>query len=178
MSDVEQEKRLNIQPLSDDDLEQKTEKEPEILGRPDNLDVLEQPKMYIPKQKDPKKVKAGKASYKARMEKKRQKELEQQRIKEERDLLSSHINSRMDDDELIERISNRLFEKMNSLKSKPEPEPKPEPETQKRKIPKPMKVPEPVIQTVYKESEPVYQEPVVKKETALERRKRLRGLMR
>lgn len=174
MSDVEQEKRLNIQPLSDDDLEQKTEKEPEILGRPDNLDVLEQPKMYIPKQKDPKKVKAGKASYKARMEKKRQKELEQQRIKEERDLLSSHINSRMDDDELIERISNRLFEKMNSLKSKP----KPEPETQKRKIPKPMKVPEPVIQTVYKEPEPLYQEPVVKKETALERRKRLRGLMR
>lgn len=172
MSDVEQEKRLNIQPLSDDDLEQKTEKEPEILGRPDNLDVLEQPKMYIPKQKDPKKVKAGKASYKARMEKKRQKELEQQRIKEERDLLSSHINSRMDDDELIERISNRLFEKMNSLKSKPEPE------TQKRKIPKPMKVPEPVIQTVYKEPEPLYQEPVVKKETALERRKRLRGMMR
>ena len=154
MSDVEQEKRLNIQPLSDDELEEKTEAEPEILGRPDNLEVFEQPKMYVPKKKDPKKVKAGKASYQARMKKKKEKELAQQRIKEKRDLLSSHITSRMDDDELIEKITNRLFEKMNSLKPKPEPESESESE------------PEPKI---------VYKEPVIK-ETALQRRRRLRNL--
>ena len=154
MSDVEQDKRLNIQPLSDDELEEKIEAEPEILGRPDNLEVLEQPKMYVQKKKDPKKVKAGKASYQARMKKKKEKELAQQRIKEERDLLSSHITSRMDDDELIEKITNRLFEKMNSLKPKPEPESESESE------------PEPKI---------VYKEPVIK-ETALQRRRRLRNL--
>lgn len=187
MSSSDEEKLLNIKPYEGSDNEDdKEDKQPitELIPnqREDNLEVQEvenvikqEPiptKQIKKKQKDPKKQEAGRKGGRKRADEKKRLLEENKRLREENERLSR----------LEDNITNRLFEKMNSLKPKPEPKPTTTESItshiqKRKKIVKPIKMPESVIQPI-KMPEPIYEEPIVKQETALERRKRLRELIR
>ena len=93
--------------------------------------------------------------------------------------IEKQMNGRLNDDELIEKISDRLFEKMSALnqgiisEKKKTQKPKSPAKPAKSVKPKPRNNISKQVQEIRKSMNQPKKEP--KKETALERRKRLRG---
>jgi len=120
---MEEEKQLNIQPLSDDEKDEVEETVKELTTpEPEPKKPKRgRPRKYSPQLKKPKTT----PEERARLGGKKSQE-NRRKEKEKLKLLETKLDSRLDDELLIDRISTKLFEKMSSLKFPAPPEKEPE----------------------------------------------------